>query len=124
MPTTLTKDVTLADLKLPRVEAERFLRRALGVMSKLREHGDLVLRAGTTGTGVAPNYRIETEGENPIVAIDGANHQPWPEGSTFDGAENWSTATMTFAGLQGRWLQWSQPLYRSSLLLHSRMPRL
>ncbi|TCJ37389.1 hypothetical protein E0504_20350 [Parafrankia sp. BMG5.11] len=88
-------------MKLPKAEAERFLRRTLGVMSKLREHGNIVLRIGTTGTGVAPNYRIEIKDGDHIVAIDGANHQPWPEGSTFDGAENWSTATMTYADVQG-----------------------
>ncbi len=77
-------------------KAESFVRKVLGVMLQhKRAHGSVMMRLGITGTGQAPNYRIETEAGEPIVAIDGANHEPWPEGASFEGSENWSTATMS-----------------------------
>lgn len=100
MPTPLPKNATLSDLRLPRAEAERFLRRVLGAMTIQKGGGEVVIRMGTTGTGVAPNYRIETADGQPLVPIDGANHQPWPAGSPFEGSENWSTVSMTYADVQ------------------------
>ena len=96
MSGTLLKDATLRDVRSMLPKAESFVRRVLGVMLQhKRAHGSAMMRLGITGTGQAPNYRIETQAGEPIVAIDGANHGPWPEEARFEGSENWSTATMS-----------------------------
>ena len=77
-------------------KAESFIRKVLGVMLQhKRSQGPVVVRLGITGTGQAPNYLIESETGKSIAAIDGANHEPWPEEARFEGFENWSTATMS-----------------------------
>ncbi len=101
MPSALPKDATFKDLRTTRGNAERFLRNVLGLMGKVqKDHGEIVVRMGTTGTGQAPNYRIEDPTGVPIFAVDGANHQQWPEGERFEGSENWSSATMTYKDVQ------------------------
>ena len=97
MPNSLPKNATLRDL-LPTLEKpESFVRQVVGVMHEAtKEHGAIVMRLGITGTGRAPNYRIErSEGGAPIMALDGANHKQWPEGENFAAAPNWSSAIMT-----------------------------
>jgi hypothetical protein len=69
-------------------------------MTACRGHGEIVIRMGTTGTGRAPNYRVEMAAGQPIVAINGANHEPWPEGWAFEGNENWSSTSMTYSDVQ------------------------
>ena len=101
MTQALRQDSTLKDLRLSSKEAAAFVRKVIAVMRVVRrDDGDLLLRMGVTGTGVAPNYRLEKQDGEPIVAIDGANHQPWPAGTRFDGLENWSTATMSYADVE------------------------
>ena len=96
MPPPLPKDATFKDLRTPRVETERFLRNVIGVMHKAqKEHGPIMVRMGITGTGQAPNYRIEDPDGQPLQAIDGATHAPWPEDARFSGSDNWSSAAMS-----------------------------
>lgn len=101
MKLTLPKDFTLDELTTPRGDSERFARNVLGVMSKARkEHGPVSVRFGITGTGQAPNYRIEDADGLPLFAIDGANHQTWPDGERFEGRDTWSTASMSYEDVQ------------------------
>lgn len=65
-----------------------------------REHGDVLLRLGVTGTGKLPNYRLESPDGSVIEAFDGNNHQPWPTGSSVLDGANWSSATMTLAEVE------------------------
>ena len=96
MAKALSKDATFTDLRSSPQKAERFVRKVLGVLGKARKaHGDVRVRMGTTGSGLAPNYRVEEPSGRPLFAIDGANHLPWPEGKSFEGQENWSTITMS-----------------------------
>ncbi len=97
MKTSLSQDATLRDV-LPSLDnPENFVRQALGVMhDATKEHGSVVMRLGITGTGRAPNYRLENaETGDPIMALDGANHRRWPDGEIFLAAPNWSTAVMS-----------------------------
>ena len=101
MANTLSADATFNDLRLPPRLAERFVRKVLGVMrAAQKSHGQIKVRMGTTGTGVAPNYRFEETDGRPLVAIDGANHQPWPDGASFGGSENWSKLTMSYGEVE------------------------
>ena len=97
MSSPLPIDATFENLRVSRQHIERFVRSALDVMRKAKkEHGEVFARMGITGTGQAPNYRIEDASGRPLFAIDGANHQVWPEDGRFEGAGNWSTASMSF----------------------------
>ena len=101
MAKLLPTDATFRELRTSSAQAERFVRRVLGIMGEAQKaHGALTARMGTTGTGIAPNYRFENESGRPVFAVDGATHVPWPEGESFDGTENWSSATMTYAEIQ------------------------
>ena len=96
MPADLPRNSTLRELKPTLLNAESFVRRVLGVMLReKRTHGPVVIRLGITGTGKAPNYRIEDAGGTAVLAIDGANHEAWSEGAKFEEPENWSSATMS-----------------------------
>lgn len=78
----LPPDATLRDLKSMLADPDAFISRACGVIHRLRRHGDVQMRLGVTGTGRFPNYRIEEAGSGkPIMAIDGANHEAWPDGA-------------------------------------------
>ncbi len=102
MPTPLPSNATLNDLRSSPLEKVSFARKALGVMSKARSsHGVVVLRMGVTGTGQQPNYRLEDASGNPLLAIDGGNHKPWPEGANFGEPGNWSSVTMTYEDVAG-----------------------
>jgi hypothetical protein len=97
VPNTLPKDVTLRDLLQKFENPDDFVRRAFGVLHDAsKEHGDVVMRLGLTGTGKRPNYRLEEAATGrPIVAIDGNNHQPWPGDEDFTSAANWSERVMS-----------------------------
>lgn len=97
MSVSLPKDATLRDVVTLLDKPENFVRQVVGVMHKAaKECGEVVMRLGITGTGHAPNYRIEHgEDGTPIMAIDGANHKAWADGESFSAAPNWSTAVMT-----------------------------
>ncbi len=102
MTNTLPDDATLRDLLATLDNKDAFVSQVFGVAHHAsKEHGDIVIRLGVTGTGKVPNYRIEdaTSGM-PIIAINGANHQPWPEGEEFSAPNNWSRATMTKAQIE------------------------
>lgn len=101
MAKILPNDATFEDLRTSPNQAERFLRKVLGVMGNARKaHREVRARMGTTGTGQAPNYRLEDPNGRPLLAIDGANHQPWPEGESFEGAENWSSVTASYEDVE------------------------
>lgn len=97
MPTALAQDATLRDVLPSLPNPESFVRQVVGVMHEAaKEHGEIVVRLGITGTGKAPNYRIEDANSGaPLIALDGANHQRWPDGENFSAATNWSSAAMT-----------------------------
>lgn len=93
----LAENVTLRDLSRTLAEPEEFVRRVLGAMHVERKaRGAIVVRLGRTGTGVAPNYRFDAPDGEPLVAYNGANHQPWPPNEKFDIGTNWSTITWTY----------------------------
>lgn len=97
MPTALPRDATIRDVLASLSNPESFVRQVVGVMHEAaREHGEIVVRLGITGTGKAPNYRVESATSGvPLIALDGANHQRWPDGENFSAANNWSSAAMT-----------------------------
>ena len=97
MVRAIPPDGTLPDVLASVDKPESFVRQMLGVMQNVaKEHGPVVVRLGITGTGRAPNYRLESaDSREPIMAIDGANHKPWAQGENFAGASNWSTAVMS-----------------------------
>ena len=97
MDTPRPPDATLRDVLASLDRPESFVRQALGVMLEVaKEHGPVVMRLGITGRGRAPNYRLENaETRDPIIALDGANHRPWPDGASFSAAPNWSTEVMS-----------------------------
>lgn len=92
----LSKNATLRDVRALLANPEDFVRKAFGVIrTAWKEDNGVTLRLGITGTGQFPNYRIESSGGIPILALDGANHQPWPDGEQFDGVGTWSSTTMS-----------------------------
>lgn len=94
---TIRRDATLRDAKSGLADPEHFISQAFGVMHRIaKDHGDVRLRLGVTGTGQFPNYRIEDANSGEAVAaLNGANHEPWPEGEKFDGVGTWSESTMS-----------------------------
>ena len=96
MAAIIPKDATLRDVRSMLPKAESFVRKILGVMLEHKQgHGPIIMRLGITGTGQAPNYRLENTKGQAVVAIDGVTHTPWPAHERFDSSGNWSTATMT-----------------------------
>lgn len=97
MPESLPKNATLRDLLSSLDKPESFVRQVVGVMHEAaKEYGEIIMRLGITGTGRAPNYRIErAEGGAPVMALDGANHKRWADGENFAAAANWSSDIMT-----------------------------
>ncbi len=97
MPNALPRDVTLEDFVTTLDDPVKFIRGVIGVIHEnAKEHGDIVIRFGITGTGRLPNYRIEDAATNtPIKAIDGNGHRPWKPHEEFTAPDNWSTRTMT-----------------------------
>lgn len=96
MPNSLPKNATLRDILPSLNKPESYVRQVVGVMhDATKEHGQIVMRLGVTGTGRIPNYRIErAESGTPVMALDGANHKRWPDGENFAAALNWSTTVM------------------------------
>lgn len=106
----LAREATLGDVAYTLTKPERYVRRALANMHIAeRDHGDLVLRIGVTGSGQIPHYRLDTREVRRIFdtesiaylavqAFNGRNHEPLvTEGEEADilREEHWSTASMT-----------------------------
>jgi hypothetical protein len=92
----IPKDATLREVRSMLDNPDVLVSRAFGVIHQLaKSHGEVRCRLGITGTGKFPNYRIEAPSGHPIMAINGTNHEPWPDGEAFDGATTWSEATMS-----------------------------
>ena len=101
MAKILPEDATFDDLRGSPNQAERFLRNVLEVMRKAQKtQSEVRARMGTRGTGQAPNYRLEDPNGRPFLAIDGANHQPWPEGESFERSENWSSVNASYEDVE------------------------
>jgi hypothetical protein len=64
---TLIPDGTIADVLTTLSKPESYVRGMPENRCK-REHGNAASRIGITGGGVAPNYRIEFENEEPPLA--------------------------------------------------------
>lgn len=97
----LPKNATLRDLLSTLDHPDAFISKAFGVINHAtKEHGVVVMRLGITGTGKAPNYRIESANGEPIRAFNGANHEPWPDGESFTGRDTWSDETMSKADVE------------------------
>jgi hypothetical protein len=93
----LARGLTPRDLRLTRGDAEEFVRRMLGSMHVERKaRGEIVVRLGITGTGVAPNYRFDAPDGVPLVAYNGADHKPWPVAEHFQDPQNWSDAAWSY----------------------------
>lgn len=101
MSQPLAADFTLQGLTSPPGERERFCRKVLGVMSSAqKEFGVVHVRFGRMGTGIEPNYRLETVQGRPLRAYNGASHGAWPKDGRFDGTETWSSVAMTYEEVQ------------------------
>ncbi len=94
----LPPDATLRTIAGRLADAEGFVSQAYAVINRAwKDHGDVVMRLGITGTGKAPNYRIETASFVPILPVDGNNHKPWQDDSDFTSPQNWSSNAMSKA---------------------------
>jgi len=113
---TLSQDATIADVLATLARPESYVQ---GMLENLyeckRAHGSATARIGVTGGGVAPNYRIEFEHEEPplgfsgfkvgIVGVfDGRSHKiiQWIDNiAQADGIpvrdENWSRRSMSLS---------------------------
>ena len=92
----IPKNATLRDLLSGLSDKDAFVSGVFGVAHRAaKERGEINVRMGVTGTGKFPNYRVEDAAGLPMYAINGANHERWPEGEEFSAPENWSTETMT-----------------------------
>lgn len=97
----LPKDVTLRDLHATLIDQEMFVAKALHVLrGELKNHPDVRLRLGITGSGRMPNYRVET-GNEVLFPIDGSTHKRWEDGYRFSEPNNWSEKTTSFQELEG-----------------------
>jgi hypothetical protein len=73
MSAILALDSTLADVLATLAKPENYVRGMLENMYACkREHGNATARIGITGGGVAPNYRIEFEHEEPPLGFPGS----------------------------------------------------
>ena len=95
----LPADITLRDIRTRLADDDAYVRRVFGVMHRAtRDHGDIAVRLGITGTGKIPNYRIETIGNGkPLFAVDGATHERWPDDYGFAQPGNWSAIATSYA---------------------------
>ncbi len=93
----LEANVTLRDLVGKLNDPVAFIRGVIGVMHETKkEHGDVVVRLGLTGTGKLPNYRLDSAVTGqPIQAFDGNGHGAWKGEEDFTAPTNWSTEAMT-----------------------------
>lgn len=84
---------------------EEYLCQVLRTFYQVKKiHGDVIVRIGITGQGKMPHYRIDGMKGTPIQAFDYLG-EPFPNYRPVD-TEAWSTAFMTFSGLQqllGNW---------------------
>ena len=111
----LAKDVILTDIPSSLRSPKEYVRRVLENMAGFRrEHGAAVVRIGTTGSGVAPHYRIQKENsrtgefaavvdndeEGYFSAFHGSSHKKLPLGSSELRSEHWSVKAMTFEEVQ------------------------
>lgn len=89
----LAPDVTLSDLRRSLSDGANFVAQVRTVMFRTRrDRGhEVVVRLGRTGTGRAPNYKIEHADTGAfIAAYDGATHRTYePMATTADGV-SWS----------------------------------
>jgi hypothetical protein len=96
----LARDATLRDVVPTLNDAVNFVADAYRVINRHeRMHGPVILRLGVSriSKGKRPNYRIDAaQTKEPIEAIDGNNHKPWPDG-TSNLTNDWSTKWLTHA---------------------------
>lgn len=99
----LARDATLRGVVPTLDDPVNFVARAYAVINRHeRLHGPVILRLGVSriSKGRRPNYRIDAaQTHEPIEAIDGNNHKPWPDG-TCNLTNDWSTASMTHVEVQ------------------------
>jgi hypothetical protein len=68
----ISPDATIADITLLLADAEEYVRRIMeNMMSGPYARDDAVVRIGVSGTGVAPNYKIEYPAGQPEMAALG-----------------------------------------------------
>ncbi len=98
---SLAADATLETVWGSLREPDNFIAGVMMSMSRLRSRGeDVVVRIGITGTGYQPNYRVEDDRrEEPNVAYNGANHQPFPDDEQLPTHQTWSSRTMGYGQL-------------------------
>jgi hypothetical protein len=70
MPKSLPSDVVLTDDAIRLKHPVRYVRQVLGNMFDFKkEHGEVHLRLGTTGTGSAPHYRLQKDPTNAGASV-------------------------------------------------------
>src|SRR5439155_17525249 len=69
---TIASDAILSDVVATLHKPKEYVRRVLGNMFEFKKtHGAAVLRLGTTGRGIVPNYRVQKDHDSlsPLVAL-------------------------------------------------------
>ncbi|WP_262272221.1 hypothetical protein [Microvirga yunnanensis] len=92
----IPQDATIADVLRLLGDPEEYVRQVLSTFYTMKKQGEVVVRIGTTGTGLRPSYRIDmaSTGE-PISAFDGQTHRAFTDVKSID-TENWSSCSMNF----------------------------
>ncbi len=95
---SIPSDSTLDTVWLSLSKPKDFASGVMQSMHSMRKLGDRVhVRLGVTGTGKAPNYRVEDRlNELPSVAYNGANHQPFDDDEQLQTVSTWSSKTMAY----------------------------
>jgi hypothetical protein len=71
MTMKLARDTKLRDVLTTLTDPDRYVSQAFGVMHRAtKEHGEVVMRLGITGTGKLPNYRLEERLNRPAAYCD------------------------------------------------------
>ena len=110
----IAPDATIADITHLLADAEEYVRRVMeNMMSGPYDRDEAVVRIGVSGTGVAPNYKIEYPRDQPDLVVMGHTLRSQPaethSGRSHKGlrhlddlfrGERWSTRTMSFVDLQ------------------------
>jgi hypothetical protein len=93
-------DATIADVIPLLGDPEEYVRQVLSTLYTMKKQGDVVMRIGTTGTGLRPSYRIDMASSGkPISAFDGQTHRPFTDIKTVD-TQSWSSRSMSFGEVQ------------------------
>lgn len=108
----LPGDATIIEVLSTLSKPTEYVRGIVGSMASYqREHGPCVVRIGTTGHGIQPNYRLEPEHSESddwdvsfgkvmkLAAFNGSSHKPVWDAMDIRG-DHWSSGFLNFKEVQ------------------------